>query len=133
MGSYARVLPPGLVRFIRLIVARLTHRGAGIYSGFVSRRAKLGRGSGIGHDTRVDAVVSVGHGAVIGAGSVVMHDVPPYAIVAGSPAKIIKYRFEGATIERLLGMSWREWSEEKLIRNRGLFTGDSQTHPIICD
>jgi acetyltransferase-like isoleucine patch superfamily enzyme len=78
----------------------------------------------IGNNAVIKAGVRVGHGAVIGAGSVVTHDVPPYAIAVGSPAKIIKYRFDGATIERLLGMSWWEWSEEEIIRNRDLFTSD---------
>ncbi|NVJ90012.1 MAG: CatB-related O-acetyltransferase [Methylocystaceae bacterium] len=48
----------------------------------------------------------IGHGAIIGAGSVVTKDVPPYAIVAGNPAKIINYRFDEETIEGLLETKW---------------------------
>lgn len=50
--------------------------------------------------------VKIGHGAVVAAGAVVTKDVPPYAIVAGIPAKIIKYRFNTAQIKSLLASSW---------------------------
>ncbi len=48
----------------------------------------------------------VGNGAIIGAGSIVTHDVPPYAIVAGNPAKILRYRFDEETIEKLETTQW---------------------------
>jgi carbonic anhydrase/acetyltransferase-like protein (isoleucine patch superfamily) len=62
--------------------------------------------------------ITVGDGAVIGAGAVVTKDVPPYAIVGGVPAKIIKYRFEPEVIEFLLASQWwnkdRSWIEENI-------------------
>lgn len=51
---------------------------------------------------------TVGTGAIIGAGAIVCKDVPPYAIVAGNPAKVIKFRFPKATVERLLQSRWWE-------------------------
>lgn len=60
----------------------------------------------IGARTVILDGVTVGHGAVIAAGSVVTKDVPPYAIVGGVPAKIIKFRFSNEKIERLLESKW---------------------------
>lgn len=58
--------------------------------------------------------VSIGDGAVIGANCVVSKDVPPYAIVAGSPMKILRYRFDEETREKLRLLKWWDWPEEKL-------------------
>jgi acetyltransferase-like isoleucine patch superfamily enzyme len=59
-----------------------------------------------GHNVNVTAGVNVGDGAVIAAGSVVTKDVPPYAIVAGVPAAVRRFRFPERTIERLLRLKW---------------------------
>lgn len=61
--------------------------------------------------------VVIGDGAVVGANAVVTKDVPPYSIVAGSPAKIIKYRFSAEIIELLLKIKWWEWPIEKIKAN----------------
>lgn len=50
--------------------------------------------------------ISIGNGAVVLAGAVVTKDVPPYAIVGGVPAKIIKYRYSEKTIEFLQSINW---------------------------
>jgi acetyltransferase-like isoleucine patch superfamily enzyme len=59
-----------------------------------------------GHNVNVLAGVSVGDGAVIGAGSVVTKDVPPFSIVAGAPAQVRRMRFSDRVIERLLRLRW---------------------------
>ncbi|MHB1340388.1 MAG: CatB-related O-acetyltransferase [Coriobacteriia bacterium] len=59
--------------------------------------------------------VTIGDGAVVGAGSVVTHDVPPYAIVAGVPAKTIRYRFPPEDINALLRLRWWDWPEDSII------------------
>jgi acetyltransferase-like isoleucine patch superfamily enzyme len=61
-----------------------------------------------GHHVNVMGGVRVGDGAVIAAGSIVTKDVPPYAVVAGVPAAIKRFRFPDATIERLLRLRWWE-------------------------
>lgn len=64
---------------------------------------------------------NVGVGAVIGAGSIVTKDVPPYEVWAGNPAKKIKDRFDNKTSNALLDSEWWLWSEEKIRENAHLF------------
>jgi virginiamycin A acetyltransferase len=68
--------------------------------------------------------VQIGNGAVIAANSVVHSDVPPFAIVGGSPAKFIKYRFEPEVIAWLEQLAWWNWPLEKIRRNAALFEGE---------
>lgn len=63
------------------------------------------------------SVRRIGDGAVIGAGSIVTKDVPDYAIVAGNPAKVIKYRFDEETIEYLKEIKWWDWDLEFIKEN----------------
>lgn len=74
----------------------------------------IGHDVWIGHSAIVLSGVNIGNGAVIGAGSVVTKDVPSYAIVAGSPASIIRFRFDEDTIKQLESVEWWNFSEEKL-------------------
>ena len=69
----------------------------------------IGHDVWLGHGSVVLPGVTVGSGAIIGTRSVVTKDVPPYAIVAGNPGKVIRYRFEPEEIERLLQISWWDW------------------------
>jgi aminocyclitol acetyltransferase len=66
-------------------------------------------------------VTQIGDGAVIGAGSVVTHDIPPYAIAYGAPARVQRYRYAPEEIEILLRVKWWEWEEEKIRGNAELF------------
>jgi chloramphenicol O-acetyltransferase type B len=74
----------------------------------------------IGHDTWLGARVfirdgvKIGNGAIVAAGSVVVKDVPDYAIVGGVPARIIRFRYPPDVIEKLLEIQWWRWSEAKL-------------------
>jgi acetyltransferase-like isoleucine patch superfamily enzyme len=68
----------------------------------------------IGNEALILSGVTIGDGAVIGARAVVTRDVPPYAIVAGNPAKLVKYRFEQSIINRLLKQQWWNWSDANI-------------------
>ena len=68
----------------------------------------------IGAKSTIMSGVKIKNGAVIAACSVVTKDVPPYAIVGGNPAKIIRYRFTPEQIENLLKIKWWEWDQTKL-------------------
>jgi acetyltransferase-like isoleucine patch superfamily enzyme len=74
----------------------------------------------IGNDVFIGANVTIldgiriGDGAVIGAGAIVSKDIPPYAIAAGSPVRILRYRFDEETIAQLLNIEWWNFSDEQL-------------------
>lgn len=70
------------------------------------RDVKIGNDVWIGQGAFIKGGVAIGDGAVIAAHAVVVHDVPPYAIVGGVPAKVIRYRFDEETIKELLELKW---------------------------
>ena len=67
--------------------------------------------------------IEIGAFTYYGAKSVVTHDVPPYAIVAGNPAKVVKMRFDEFTVRRLLKAAWWDWPVDKISRNLDAIRG----------
>ena len=81
----------------------------------------IGHDVWIGEGVFIKGGVTIGHGAVVGMGSVVTKDVPPYAIVAGNPAKIIRMRFGSDVVNALLKMQWWSYSDEEIRRLGPIF------------
>jgi virginiamycin A acetyltransferase len=67
--------------------------------------------------------VTIGDGAIIAAKSVVTADVPPYAIVGGNPAKLIRRRFGDDVIAELLAIRWWDWGVDRITRNLDAIRG----------
>ena len=79
-----------------------------------SEKATIGNDVWIGHGAVINQGVIIGDGAVIGSNAVVTKDVPPYAVAAGVPAKILKYRFDEETISKLLKSKWWDLPDDEL-------------------
>jgi len=77
----------------------------------------IGNDVWIGYGVTILSGVTIGDGAVVAAQSVVVKDVPPYAIVGGNPAQFIKYRFSKEVIKKLLAIQWWNWENEKIKKN----------------
>ncbi|MBP4048947.1 CatB-related O-acetyltransferase [Chromobacterium violaceum] len=76
---------------------------------------EIGNDVWVGYDALILPGVKIGDGAIVGARSVVTKDVPPYAIVAGNPARIIRKRFDDSTIRKLLVLRWWDWRMEDIM------------------
>lgn len=74
----------------------------------------IGNDVWVGANTIILSGVTIGDGVVIAAGSVITKDIPPYAIVAGVPAKVIDYRFEANMIDSLMEIKWWSWDPDTI-------------------
>lgn len=78
----------------------------------------------LGYGATVLSGVKIGDGAVVAANAMVVKDVPPYGIVGGNPAKLIKYRFDKEIIDELLKIKWWEWPEVQIKESFNLLLHD---------
>jgi phosphonate metabolism protein (transferase hexapeptide repeat family) len=79
-----------------------------------SKRVTIGNDVWIGHGAVIMPAITIGDGAVIGANAVVTKNVAAYSIVAGVPAKHLRWRFPEAVRQRLLTLKWWDWPHERL-------------------
>lgn len=77
----------------------------------------------IGYQAIIMPGITIGHGAIVAAKSVVTRDVPPYAIVGGNPAQVLRKRFSDEVIDRLLQVAWWNWDIEKITQNLQAIVG----------
>lgn len=93
----------------------------------------IGDGVWIGHNVIILPEVTIGNGAIIGAGSVVTKDIPPYAVAVGNPARVIRYRFCEQVQQEIEALHWTEMSQEELIKIKPLFFKDYSVKESIYE
>lgn len=76
-----------------------------------------------GYEALVMPGVTIGDGAIVAARSVVAHDLPPYCIAAGNPARVVRHRFDPEQVERLQRLAWWDWPRELVTRHLPLIMG----------
>lgn len=96
-------------------------------------QCEIGNDVWIGNHVLIRGGVTIGDGAIIGMGAVVTKDVPPYAIVGGVPARIIKYRFDDKTISELTKAQWWDKEEAWIAKNVELFSNTKALLEEILD
>jgi len=87
------------------------------YKDLPVRDTVVGHDVWIGHDAAIMPGVRIGAGAIVAAASVVARDVPPYAVVGGNPAAVIRMRYPAEVIIDLLDIAWWDWPIEKIEAN----------------
>jgi virginiamycin A acetyltransferase len=124
---------------VTFITASANHRHDGmstfpfaIFGGPAGERASMpgpGPDTTVGHDVWFGAGATmlpgatVGSGAIVGARAVVSGAVPPYSVVAGNPARVIRKRFDEATIARLLNLAWWDWPIDVILSREAAICG----------
>lgn len=99
----------------------LSFRGDKVFDDSVPKTT-IGNDVWIGAHVIIPGGVQIGTGAIVAAGSVVVKDIPPYAVVGGNPASIIRFRFSDEEIKVLLESEWWNWSVDTIRRHIDAFS-----------
>jgi acetyltransferase-like isoleucine patch superfamily enzyme len=94
-------------------------------------KTTIGNDVWIGSNVIIPGGIRIDTGAIVAAGSVVVSDVPPYAVVGGNPAKVIRLRFSDEQIEMLLASEWWNWPIDKIRRNADEFSDIKRFKAIV--
>jgi acetyltransferase-like isoleucine patch superfamily enzyme len=94
---------------------------------------EVGNDVWIGHGAIILSGVSIGSGSIVGAGAVVTKSVPPYSVVVGNPAKVLKTRFNPKVIAELMELNWWDFDDSKLNEIKPLFFSDLTSVDSIYD
>jgi virginiamycin A acetyltransferase len=125
---------------VRFITSSANHRYDGFSSfpfaifggdGGLERPSMPGPGPDtvVGHDVWFGAGATIlpgaciGSGTIVGAGAVVAGEVPPYSVIAGNPARVIRTRFDAMTVERLLQIAWWNWPIDRILAHEAASCG----------
>jgi phosphonate metabolism protein (transferase hexapeptide repeat family) len=124
IATFARINPGNHPTYTRAVQHHFTYRSRQFgfsdtddeefFAWRREHKVVIGHDVWIGHGAVVMPGVTIGNGAVIGSLSVVTHDVEPYAVVVGTPARIIKKRFDEQTIRGIESTRWWDWDHETL-------------------
>lgn len=91
----------------------------------VKGNIEIGNDVWLGYNATIMPGVKIGDGSIVATNATVVKDVPPYSIVAGNPAQVVKMRFTNKQIEALLSIAWWNWPIEKITANVQAFTSDA--------
>ena len=138
IASQVRINPANHPAYTRVAQHHFTYRcskyGFGPDDESITRwregnRVSIGSDVWIGHGAIIMGGISIGDGAIVAAGAVVTHNVEPYEVVGGVPAKHIKYRFDRETRQALLRIRWWDWPHDTVARR----LKDFNNIPEFCE
>lgn len=139
IGNYSQVAPGVYIYGQDHPIDRITpYGGRQLFEGRLRRnygrgRVTIGHSVWVGCNTVILRGVTIGNGAVIGAGSVVKDDVPPYTIAVGNPAHPVRRRFDDATISKIEATEWWTNTPTELAPYEQIFHADVIAHPSVID